>query len=927
MYKQNKIKKQYSMKFKLPLLGLIFLTIISVFFINSNTDEVDLAKEKHQAFIDNHPYQKSLKLTKAERKAEGNVLGAKPPNKYFEQEYLLEMNPNTGETEPEKLFALQESLRNNQQRTPGSTAATAWIERGPDNVPGRTRAIMYDPNDATHKRVFAGGVSGGLWVIDDIENASSVWQRIGIPENLAVSSITVDINDSNVFYVGTGESYTQGGVNGNGVWKSIDGGATWVHIFGGSTGTTSVTGSSTLIPGKFHVNDIITRNNNGVTEVYAAISESRHTSNDYTLGGEFGLYKSIDGGVTWALLTMPLNTGGHHYEPNDLEITLDNTLWVATTNSFSYGDGGGTVLSSTDGITFTVKFNDVDGRRTQIAVSATDSNKIYVLMNTGSSAGASIALYKTISGFNSTTTLTKPNDGILPNPSDFTGSQAYYNLTLSVDPNNDDKVNLGGINTFKSINGGTSWQKTSVSRSTSSTLSEIHADVHTIVYHPTNSNKGLIGTDGGVYYVNSFSTAHNNTNAMVSRGNSYNTTQFYKGAIGQNAFSDQFLGGAQDNGTNFMDGATPGINSSTEVAGGDGMYCFIDKGGQYMISSYINNTYYRRSMTGAYETTIVSNQQEGNFVNVAELDDNLNILFTDAHTRSGSTVTAKISRFVNVNATPTRTNLTNSLLTRPVSALKVSPFSSASSTLFVGTDRGDIYKIISANSNPAWSDLTPAFSVSPFKGSISAISFGASESEIMVTFHNYGVVSVYFTEDAGITWQNKEGNLPDLPVKDILMNPLLNDEVIIATALGVWKTSNFKDANPNWTQSQNGMQNVKVTSLELRTLDKTVLASTYGRGFFTGRFTADVAATNDASVITKKLVVYPTVSNGEFTISSTHSVGDINVSIVDVNGKEVYKSKLNISDKEHISLNVSQGIYFVNFKGNSIKESHKIIVK
>ncbi|MEE9348887.1 MAG: hypothetical protein V3U80_02445, partial [Flavobacteriaceae bacterium] len=139
------------MKFKLPLLGLIIVSIISIFFINSNINKVDLTKEKHQAFIDNHPFQKSLKLTKAERKAEGKVLGAKPPNKYFEQEYLLEMNPNTGETEPEKLFALQENLRNNQQRTPGSTAATAWIERGPDNVPGRTRAIMYDPNDATHK--------------------------------------------------------------------------------------------------------------------------------------------------------------------------------------------------------------------------------------------------------------------------------------------------------------------------------------------------------------------------------------------------------------------------------------------------------------------------------------------------------------------------------------------------------------------------------------------------------------------------------------------------------------------------------------------------------------------------------------------------------------------------------------------------------
>ena len=56
--------------------------------------------------------------------------------------------------------------------------------------------------------------------------------RINIPENLNVSSITYDPNNTNVFYVGTGESYVFGDVSGDGVWKSTNGGLTWSKVLG-----------------------------------------------------------------------------------------------------------------------------------------------------------------------------------------------------------------------------------------------------------------------------------------------------------------------------------------------------------------------------------------------------------------------------------------------------------------------------------------------------------------------------------------------------------------------------------------------------------------------------------------------------------------------------------------------------------------------
>jgi len=75
-------------------------------------------------------------------------------------------------------------------------------------------------------------------------------------------------------------------------------------------------------------------------------------------------------------------------------------------------------------------------------------------------------------------------------------------------------------------------------------------------------------------------------------------------------------------------------------------------------------------------------------------------------------------------------------------------------------------------------------------------------------------------------------------VKCILQNPLKTNEVIVGTELGIWATSNFNDASPNWIQSNNGMRDVKVVDLDLRTADYSILATTHGRGVFTGQFTA-----------------------------------------------------------------------------------------
>jgi hypothetical protein len=195
---------------------------------------------KKLAYFQSHsPFSKNSNLSEEE----GGKNGV-PPNKYYESEWEMSMNPVLGRPTPENLEVIRKQLLEDRQRilstgrVPGDAVENSWVERGPTNVGGRTRAIMFDPNDPTRETVFAGGISGGLWKNTAISDSGSVWTRVNISDNLNVSCLAYDPNDTNIFYVGTGESYTAGDVGGNGVWKSINRGTTWTKVFGGISGAT-----------------------------------------------------------------------------------------------------------------------------------------------------------------------------------------------------------------------------------------------------------------------------------------------------------------------------------------------------------------------------------------------------------------------------------------------------------------------------------------------------------------------------------------------------------------------------------------------------------------------------------------------------------------------------------------------------------------
>ncbi|MDA9057513.1 hypothetical protein N9K49_06690, partial [Flavobacteriaceae bacterium] len=693
------MKKHYTLVFILA-----FLVSLGCLLLNNDTTTAEAVRVKHKTFLDNSPFKETKGLTKTQRKAK-----SLPPNAYFEEEWELTMNPEKGRPTPENLEVIREQLNNEASaRVPGDAADNNWISRGPDNVGGRTRAIMFDPNDATNETVFAGGVSGGLWKNTNISNANSTWTRVNIPENLNISTIISDPNSSTTFYIGTGESYLAGDVNGDGVWKSTDSGATWSKIFGGISGATSFQSSSditvnspagiagnyqsfpttafgstitatltadfilandpngvatqacnafgatatgkiavirrgdctfvskvknaqnsgaigvimmnnvdgapvpmggadatitipsvmiskadgdiletalnagtvngslnvatgtftgNLVPGIQHINDMKIRNNSGVSELYVAAGDTFYGAANATtyLGGpEYGLYKSVDGGANWSEVSLPLTANNRKHCPNDIEIASDNKIWVSTIDSTVYNEGGGVIFSSTDGVTFTTAFTIPDADRTQIAVSSTTANKVYVLAETSTG----VTMKRTTTGFVPAflvSNIIPPNDadtGITAG--DFTRGQAFYDLMLEVDPTDDDIVFAGGIDAFKSSNQGGAWTQLS-HWDGGFGFQYMHADQHGATFANNDANKMLFSNDGGVYYSSDGGVTISERNKGLITG------QFYTVGVGPTtAFptGDVFAGGLQDNGTQlFQNATTTGPDSTTEPYG------------------------------------------------------------------------------------------------------------------------------------------------------------------------------------------------------------------------------------------------------------------------------------------------------------------------------------------------------------------------
>lgn len=662
-------------------------------------------------------------------------------------------------------------------------ASGQWQSIGPGNIGGRIRSIAVNPSLTS--TLFAGGVSGGIW---KSTNSGGSWAPVNdFMGNLAISSIVFDPLNSNILYAGTGEGFFNAdAVRGFGVFKSTDGGVSWNLL--SSTNPTSA-GADWYYVNRVAVNGSL---------VLAA-----------TRGG---VYRSSDSGATWTKTYTPAYIGAL-----DLKIDPNNA------NNAVVGDRQGVVAYTANGglnwSTATLGAISGFSGRVELAYAKSASGTVYASedINNG-------AVYKSTNGGASWSLLSTPAH---------VGGQGWYDNAIWVDPTNANHLIVGGLDLKRSTDGGVTFANISTWYYSPASP---HADHHVIVsdpnYNGTSNRKIYFGNDGGVYAAADINLVNSNSsaNGWTNLNNGLAITQFYSGA-GRSTAGARIIGGTQDNGSLVYTGTS---NWST-FFGGDGGYSAVDSlDGNYFYGEYVYLAIHRATngLSGSPSSSMICSgigdangsycggSGSANFIAPFVLDPNNNSKML----AGGSS----LWRSSNVKAgTPTW-----SAIKSPIGAgywyyiSAISVATGNSDIIWVGHNDGSVYKTTNGTSaTPTWTQVRSAYSS---RVALKLLIDQDNPSIVYVTYGGYAAGNVLKTTDAGVTWSDISGVLPQVPIRSFARFPLNANWLYAGTEVGVFASTN---GGANWAAINDGPANVDVN--ELFWYDNTTLvAATHGRGMF-----------------------------------------------------------------------------------------------
>ena len=691
-----------------------------------------------------------------------------------------------------------EELHKNQKKFPNQKSNSGnWTALGPfspDDYPGeglgRINCVEFhtDPNI-----IYVGSPSGGLW--KTIDGGDSWTVLTDENDVLGVSAIIViPGNPYDIIYIGTGDRdggsiYSLGGGqsndnNGVGVLKSLDGGITWQ-----STGLSYSPSDKIII-------NCLKLDPTDVNIIYAGTTE--------------GIYKTTNAGQTWELILASPVMDHNGFIDIEMHPTNHNILYASTDeyttwfNSYIYKTIDG-------GQTWSVVNAIGSGWRTEIAVSIAQPDWVYAVV--ASNNGGLLSIQRsTDSGetFSEVFNGSELNLLGLNSYGTSNGGQGTYDLTLTVDPNNANLVYVGGINAWKSADGGSTWSNLN---SHNPVIGEprVHPDKHFMGFQNNTSvlfegNDGGLDktTDGGVNY--------------ESLSDGLVISQMYRLGVSQTE-PDATICGFQDNGTKLRQPD----NNWTNVYGGDGMECIIDYSDYNTKYFSIQRGYiYRRvGQYGMDDIWANGLPLPGPWVTSYVIDPNDNQVLYAGYNDIWKTTDqgdswSSISNFGSGN----------------INALAVAP----SNSNFIYTSKyffsDGFFKTSDGGSN--WQNILNNLQLDIWS-TITYISVKNDDpNTVWISVGSYDGDGVFQSTDAGETWTNISSGLPKIPIMCVIQNKQNTNavELYAATDIGVY----VKYGDNDWFPFYDGMPNVVVTELEIyydsEPANSKIRASTYGRGLW-----------------------------------------------------------------------------------------------
>src|ERR1051326_1881856 len=502
---------------------------------------------------------------------------------------------------------------------------------------GRVNAIAVDPTTTTNGSIVAylGSVGGGVWKTSNCCSASTTWSvTIDDPllATISIDSVTIDPNNHNTVYAGTGDlNFGTFSMGSQGVLKSTDGGGSWTLL------GASVFGAALAEPA-------------GQFPQYNAVGKVRvdpNNSNNVVAGTKSGLYFSYDGGNNW---TGPCTTNNYSTQRQDITglelsdmgggvtriIAAVGVRGYATYVQYNLNQNGangiykGTMPASgcpadfvpittnangwlgtnaTSGVPCNLPKGDTTSScdpstnqlgRIDIAIAPSNKNYIYAQVQSinpnqgsligglfagcGGTHGCQLAAWRSTDGGNTWTQVPGSPGDSLKDCSGLDGdySQNWYDQGLAVDPNNPDRVFFDTFEIWFWQNGKTTWNDTTCGYQTVQSPLPVHVDQHALAFVPGSSSMLLAGSDGGVYVtLNADQTTDTVKPAWINMDLGLNTIEFYSGDISANFATDatpSANGGAQDNGSSSVTfaGSPTGPVQWQMGTGGDGFFARID---------------------------------------------------------------------------------------------------------------------------------------------------------------------------------------------------------------------------------------------------------------------------------------------------------------------------------------------------------------